>query len=59
MVLSGSAVVREEDHMEYVVESASDEDASRPGTGESRQVGGMELMESTSGIGWKFANQGM
>jgi hypothetical protein len=60
MVLSGSAETRYDEQMDYVVESASsDEDTSRPGTGESRQVSGMELRESTSGIGWKFANQGM
>jgi hypothetical protein len=59
MVLSGSAVAGEEEQMEYVVESAfSDEDASRPGTGEFRQAGGVDLTELTSGIGWKFANQG-
>jgi len=59
MVLSESAVVAEEEQIEYVVESASsDEDASRPGTGESRSAGRVELTELTSGIGWKFANQG-
>ena len=56
IVLSGA---REEEVAEYIVESASDEDASRPGTGEGRQPGEMELTESSSGIGWKFANQGV
>jgi hypothetical protein len=55
MVLSGE---RNEEVAEYIVESASDEDASRPSTGEGRQPGEMELTESSSGIGWKFANQG-
>lgn len=63
MVLRGSAVGRDDEPMDYVVESASsDEDASRPGTGESGRAGVMgltELTELTSGIGWKFANQGM
>ncbi|TVY88887.1 hypothetical protein LAWI1_G003793 [Lachnellula willkommii] len=53
MVLMGE---REE---EYVVESVSDEDTSRPSTGEGRQLAGMELTELSSGIDWKFANQGL
>ncbi|TVY82524.1 hypothetical protein LSUE1_G003876 [Lachnellula suecica] len=55
-----SAGTREDEVAEYTFESASsNEDASRPGTGEGRQVGGIELTESSTGIGWNFANQGL
>jgi len=53
MVLMGE---REED---YAVESVSDDDSSRPSTGEGRQPAGMELTELSSGVTWKFANQGL
>ncbi|TVY24909.1 hypothetical protein LHYA1_G005855 [Lachnellula hyalina] len=53
MVLMGG---REE---EYAVESVSDEDTSRPSTGEGSHPVGMGLTDSSGGINWKFANQGL
>jgi len=52
----------EEDGAGYFVESlsnSSDEDVPRKGTSKGRQPLGRELTESRSGIGWKFANQGL
>lgn len=56
---TSAIVLMGEREEEYVVESVSDEDTSRPSTGEGRQLAGMELTEINSGINWKFANQGM
>jgi len=53
MVLMGG---REE---EYAAESVSDEDTSRPSTGEGSHPVGMGLTDLSGGINWKFANQGM
>jgi hypothetical protein len=62
MVLSGSkTLVGEEDIAGYFVESlstSSDEDTPQTSTVNERRASGMELTESRSGIGWKFANQG-
>jgi hypothetical protein len=62
VVLSGSgALSTEEDIAGYFVESlstSSDEDAPQTSISKGRQPSGMELTESRSGIGWKFANQG-
>ncbi|TVY51651.1 hypothetical protein LCER1_G006161 [Lachnellula cervina] len=56
---TSAIVLMGEREEEYVVESVSDEDTSRPSTGEGRQLAGMELTEINSGINWKFANQGL
>ena len=55
MVLSGARVTEE---LGYEIESSSsDDDLTNMGsTVKGRQT--MELTESRSGIGWKFANQG-
>jgi len=62
MVLSGAGTLAsEEDIAGYLVESlstSSDEDVPQTSTGKGRQTSRMELTESRSGIGWKFANQG-
>lgn len=62
MVLSGAgALSTEEDIAGYLVESlsiSSDEDVPQKSTSKGSQPLGMELTESRSGIGWKFANQG-
>lgn len=58
MVLSGSGTAMAEDTASYIIESASEDDTSRPSTSERRRAVGMELTESSSGIAWKFANQG-
>ncbi|PMD47641.1 hypothetical protein L207DRAFT_576408 [Hyaloscypha variabilis F] len=63
MVLSGAGTLAsEEDIAGYLVESlstSSDEDVPQTSTGKGRQTSRMELTESRSGIGWKFANQGL
>jgi hypothetical protein len=55
MVLSGARVTEE---LGYEIESLSSDDdlANMGSTGKGRQT--LELTESKSGIGWKFANQG-
>ena len=62
MVLSNAGILsNDEDIAGYIVESlstSSDEDVPQTSTGKERQTPRMELTESTSGIGWKFANQG-
>lgn len=62
MVLSGAGMLNsEEDIAGYFVEnlsSSSEEDVPQTSTSKGRQPLGMELTESRSGIGWKFANQG-
>jgi hypothetical protein len=63
MVLSSAGLLNsEEDIAGYFVENlstSSEEDVPQTETGKGRQPSGMELTESRSGIGWKFANQGM
>jgi hypothetical protein len=62
IVLSGAAALNnEEDIAGYFVESlstSSDEDMPQTSIGKERQTSRLELTESRSGIGWKFANQG-
>jgi hypothetical protein len=63
IVLSGAAALNnEEDIAGYLVESlstSSDEDMPQTSTGKERQTSRLALTESRSGIGWKFANQGI
>jgi hypothetical protein len=55
MVLSGARVTEE---LGYEIDSlSSDDDLANMGSG-SKGGQTMELTESKSGIGWKFANQG-
>jgi len=58
MVLSDTRAIAADDGlMDYFVESASsDEETLTP---RRRRAQGMELSENKSGIGWKFANQGI
>ena len=62
MVLSSAGALNTEDDIAgYFVESisnSSDDDVPQTSTSKGRQPSGMELTESRSGIGWKFANQG-
>lgn len=62
MVLSGAGMLNsEEDIAGYFVENistSSEEDVPQTSSSKGRQPSGMELTESRSGIGWKFANQG-
>jgi hypothetical protein len=59
MVLSDRQAVADEDMAGYYVESVatSDDEISQTKTIKERQR--VELTENVSGIGWKFANQGM
>lgn len=43
----------------YLVESASSDEESTTDLRTKRRDAGMEIAESKSGIGWKFANQGL
>ncbi|KAK0129293.1 hypothetical protein ONS95_001226 [Cadophora gregata] len=58
MVLSDARNMMADDGVvDYLVESASsDEDTSMPRAGRNQRL---ELTENKSGIGWKFANQGL
>jgi hypothetical protein len=60
MVLSGAGALNSDDDIAgYLVESlstSSEEDV--PQTSKGKRPPGMELTESSSGIGWKFANPG-
>lgn len=61
LVLSGGALVGEEDTAGYVLDNlsnSSEEDILQMGSDKGRRTPGVELTESSSGIGWKFANQG-
>lgn len=62
MVLSGAGMLNsEEDIAGYFVENlstSSEEDVPQTSSSKGTQPSGMELTESRSGIGWKFANQG-
>lgn len=59
MVLSDSRAVAVDDGLAgYFVESASSDEETLTPRKRRAQGQGMELSESKSGIGWKFANQG-
>ncbi|KUJ17176.1 uncharacterized protein LY89DRAFT_685106 [Mollisia scopiformis] len=62
MVLSeGRTMMADEDIAGYYVESVStsDDEGLQSKAGKERQPQRMELTEGASGIGWKFANQGL
>lgn len=60
LVLSDArAIMADEEMSAYFVESASSDEESTSGFQRSKGKSiGMEVAESKSGIGWKFANQG-
>lgn len=60
VVLSGSRAMAEADISGYFIESASSDEDRPPALERKERSGqGMELTERKSGIGWKFANQGI
>lgn len=60
MVLSNGMTMADEESARYYVESVatSDDEDLQTTTSKERQPQRVELTESTSGISWKFANQG-
>lgn len=61
MVLSDGRTMADEDMAGYYVESVttSDDEGLQTKTSKERQSQRVDLSETASGIGWKFANQGI